>query len=438
MRGARTIRAVLVLAPLCALLAATGIAGVGRGGPGYWTSGRDMHFLYAAGLAWLAGDSPYDMDVLTSYAATVPGVDPQHLAKSGFAYLPQVLPLSVLLTALPLRGATVLMTLLNLASIAVIALVCIRLAARVTSTPTAVQPAGPPLWMFVAVVVLGSPFTSHVLWLGQTSLLMTACILAAWYLARQGREVWAGVILALASSKIQLALLPLLWLALERRARLVVAAVAALACVIALPLWASGGPVALAGDWLRALESYRNGPYNSPSFRHTFSLESSLAAAGIPRTSLGLAAVVSFLLVWRRRHESTDLSILGALAAIGVLFIYAHDYDLVCLTPLFTALWMATAGHRRARLVLLASLAVVFLPNRALRGLDLPDALRWRETVVLAQLAWLWWLCARGRNHPAQIPGSRSGLALPATNTDDSHFDSLEGRSWLPSTAPKD
>lgn len=336
------------------------------------------------------------MDVLTSFAVTVPGVYPPHLAKSGFAYMPQVLPLCVLLSALPLRGATVLMTVLNLASVAVISLVCTRLAARLTPTPTgAAQPASRTPWIFVAAVVLGSPFTSHTFWLGQTSLLTTASVLAAWYLMRQGREAWAGVLLAFASSKIQLALLPLLWLGLERRARLLLAAAAAMIFMIAWPLWVSGGPVALAGDWLHAVNVYRSGPYNSATFRHTFSLESLLTAAGIPAASLVPVAAVSFLLWWRRRHDLTDLSILGALAAIGVLFVHAHDYDLVGLTPLFAALWMAAAGHGKARLVLLASLALVFLPNRALRGLDLPDWLRWREAVVLAQLAWLWWLSSR-------------------------------------------
>jgi hypothetical protein len=151
----------------------------------------------------------------------------------------------------------------------------------------------------------------------------------------------------------------------------------------------------LAGEWLSALSAYRSGPYNVASFRHVFSLESLLAAAGIPPVGLVPVAAVTFLLLWRRRNKLTDLSILGALAAIGVLFVYAHDYDLVCLTPLFAALWLATAGQANLRLVLLASLALLFLPNRALRGLDLPDWLRWREALVLAQLAWLWWLSSR-------------------------------------------
>jgi hypothetical protein len=300
----RTARLVVLLLAPAALLAATGILGVGRS-QSYWRSGWDMHFLYTAGRAWLDGLSPYDPDVLAGVAAGVRGVYAGQLRRSGFAYMPQVFPLCAALSALPLRRATVLMTLVNLAAVGVVIAGCVRLATPRSRAAALPPPPGAEPWAFVAPVVLASPFTSQVLWLGQTSLLATALVLAAWCLLRQGREAWAGVLMALASGKIQLALLPLAWCALERRGRLLVVSLAAALAMMAVPIHVSGGPLALASEWLNAIETYRSNPYVSPGFRHTFSLQALLASAGIhvPGPALLPAAAPAILLLWAKRRE---------------------------------------------------------------------------------------------------------------------------------------
>lgn len=391
----RTLRLVALVVCPAALLIATGVAGVGRP-HGYWASGWDMHFLYAAGHTWLSGRNPYDLETLTAFAAGIDKVYPAHLAKSGFAYMPQSFPLCAALAALPLAGATVLMTLLNLASVGVVIWGCLRLATRAAPDHAQGHASSSRPWVFVAPAVLASPFTAQVLWLGQTSLLTTALVIAAWITARQGNDARGGVLLALASSKIQLALLPAVWLALERRARLTLAALAAAVAMLAVPLVASGGPLALTTDWLSALEAYRMSPYSSPAFPHSFSLHALLAAVGmeLPAPALVPAAALAVLLVWRQRRALGDLGVLGALLAVAVLLGPAHDYDLVSLAPLLTALWQA--GGPRARAVLLASLVLLFLPHRLLSGLELPEALRWREAVVVGQLAWLLLASRRG------------------------------------------
>jgi hypothetical protein len=177
-RRLATLRVVVLVLP-AALMIATGVLGLGRA-QSHRQSGWDMRFLYTAGRAWLAGRNPYQLDTFTEVAASMPGIYAEHLGRSGFAYMPQSFPLCVALGALPLRGATLFMTLLNLVSVGVVIAGCIRLATKRARASVGARPSLSEPWAFVAPVVLASPFTAQVLWLGQTSLLTSALVLAAW------------------------------------------------------------------------------------------------------------------------------------------------------------------------------------------------------------------------------------------------------------------
>ncbi|MCZ2096621.1 MAG: hypothetical protein LC121_10205, partial [Anaerolineae bacterium] len=45
----------------------------------------------------------------------------------------------------------------------------------------------------VAFAILGSPFTAHVVWLGNTTIIVAASLAGAWWLDRRGRPVVAGM-----------------------------------------------------------------------------------------------------------------------------------------------------------------------------------------------------------------------------------------------------
>src|SRR5262245_59373084 len=90
-------------------LVATGMVGVGRPGRGLAASNFDMAFLYAAGVCWRAGTSPYRLEAFLAAAQSVGTVN-----EGGFAYPPQSSTLCFLLSAFTVNGAKRVLWTVNL------------------------------------------------------------------------------------------------------------------------------------------------------------------------------------------------------------------------------------------------------------------------------------------------------------------------------------
>jgi hypothetical protein len=243
------------------------------------------------------------------------------------------------------------------------------------------------------VAVLASPFVQHVFWMGQTTLVALAALLAGWYLGVvSGRVGVGGVLLALSTLKPQVVAFPLVLLLLERRWALTLVGCAA-GCIAALPAAvASGGMVAMSRDWLHALSRYATGPVQTASFQHVFGVRSLLVLSGMGSSavSLAMAALVlaALTLLWATRDRLGTLGVLATSLALSVLFVYAHDYDLAVLAPLLVFAWIETEDRPVAGVALVIAVAALFTPQRLLRGWGLHGwALHWREVVVLGILA---------------------------------------------------
>jgi hypothetical protein len=368
----------------CAAMLAFGVVGIGRGG-GFSQSNGDMQFLYVAGTCWLRGVSPYSLGLM-DVARTIPGIELERL-QVGFAYPPLVAPLSMLLAAMPLAAARVAMTLLNLGCVAALSWLCVTLSSQTYQTRPGQEP-DPSLRWFVPVVVAGSPFTQHVLYMGQTSLLAITALLAGfWAVTQARREVLGGVLLAFSAIKPQVVVLPLLWLAFEKRWRVwgVIAVVTVFLCAYPISL---SGPIGLAREWLTAINRYEHGPVQVAGFQHVFSLQSLLASSGLPAPSLVPLALAGFYILWWRRATVPEGDVPGLLTAVSFLFVYAHDYDLAALAPFLTMLWTRIRQRTGASVAYSAMVALLFVPQRALRGASTGVLLHWREIIVLAMLAW--------------------------------------------------
>jgi hypothetical protein len=119
--------------------------------------------------------------------------------------------------------------------------------------------------------------------------------------------------------------------------------------------------------------------------------------------SLAAIALLSTIGVWAARRALSDLDALGLVLAISALFVYVHDYDLAMLAPFYAALWTSARRSDLRTAAVSLAFAMLFFPQRALRGRVPPGVLHWRELVLLGAVGWF---CAsRFKQTPrAQVP----------------------------------
>jgi hypothetical protein len=365
-------------------MVAFGIVGIGRGRE---PINADMRYLFAAGSAWLEGRNPYVRGDLIATTPASLGLDFAEL-HYGFAYPPQASLLCMYLAFVGLRAASASIVLLNLIAIVALAWGCSKLA--VVSAPQA----GPPAigdrqaqqiarWMVPALIV-GNPFTHHVLFMGQTSLIAAALLVCGWYLVYGKQSIWlGGALLGATTLKPQIAALPILYLLLDRRLRVLGVAALASLLLAAPALWLNG-PVVSIRTWLDALALYQGGEFQVAGFQHVFGIQSLLASAGVNIPNLYPLALAAVVVLRLRGQHLAPGETLGLIAAASLLFIYAHDYDLVGLAPLLAALWMRTRVSATLALVFLLGVAGLFVPQRLLRGSLPGPVLHWRECLTVA------------------------------------------------------
>jgi hypothetical protein len=388
----------LALALAVGALLAFGVRGVGRTGP----SNLDANFLIVAGVAWRSGLNPYDPKVYGAVSRSIPAVEAVREltgvgapAVRGFSYPPTIAPLCLALSWVPPLAAGLVVTLLNLAAAVALAVCTRRLALREVSG----LPAGAEGWI-VPAIALASPFVAHVTWIGQTTLFAAAFLAAGWGVrATPGREAIGGILLACSAIKPQVALLPLLWVVLEHDWRVLAALAAAGVALVSVPLLQLG-PVELTRSWLDSLTLYQSlgataGDVNAIGFQNMFGLRHLLAASGLDCPSLTPVALVALGALWLWRRWFSDLEILGLLLAASALLVYAHDYDLAMLAPFLAALWVRARTSEAATAAVAVVLALLFFPQRLLRGAVSAGALHWRELVLCAAVVGLVALAAR-------------------------------------------
>lgn len=367
--------ALLFLTAALVALVLFGMLGVGRGGSVF---AHDMRYLYGAGAVWLEGASPYELDTFKAAMLALLGV-----ASDSFAYPPNAFPLAAILGSGSPARADLLIGLLNLLALAGLALF----------VRAALPAAASRLLVLVTIALLvGNPFTAHVFWMGQTTLIAAALVYGAWLCAHRRMDVLAGVLLGLSAFKPQIAFLVGLWFLLDRRWLLLAAAAGATLAASAWPI-ATGG---LQGSWLAwaaTLHEYQSTGFNTVTFRHVFGLRSLLAGLGLPAPSLlpaGIAALIGLYLM-RRRYD--EIWLVNAILIISFLLLFAHDYDLAPVAIIAAPLLMAARG-RPGLLVLLCLLAaVIFFPQRVWQALELGPVARSRELALLALLGLYLRLC---------------------------------------------
>jgi hypothetical protein len=350
----------------------------------------DTRMFYVAGKMWMEGRNPYTYAEYMSSCVAMFGSDQYfvtEVASTGFAYMPTAFPFCALVALWQPMPAFYFMLALNLAAVGAAALYAFRLSA--VGVPEG--PLRDSLRYFVPALVIGSPFTTHIVFQGQTTMVVIAALVAGWYYTFvRPRPILAGVLFALCTMKPQVALFALAGLFLQRRWRAAIAAAITSLLFAAYPLSLAGRPVVFVRDWLAVAHAYTTLPTNVVGTPNIFGLQSLLVAAGIPAPSLALLALPLLAGVWWFRDRIEPDELLAILVGSACLLLYMHDYDLAALAPIHGCLWKRAGRDRRAMLGTAAFYALLFAPQRGVRVLGAAHALlHWREVVLLVAVVWL-------------------------------------------------
>ncbi len=321
-----------------------------------------------------------------------------YMPSTSFAYPPYTAPLCLVLALFAEPHAKVAITVLNVVSLALLALYCDKTLRREADLG---HPWETWKWLILAIVV-GNFFTVLVIRSGQTSLLVIAALAWGWHFAHQNRWLLAGSLLPIAAIKPQVAALVFVWLLLDRQFK-------ALGAAALFGIVASLIPVVLTQsvnvftDWLLiGIPSYQSLPVNQYG-GGVFGLPNLLHDLGIDLpTLLPLGLLMAFYLHWRLHLDPMDA--LAILVAGALLLGLVHPYDLCGLVFLVPAIWRHV-HQRSARecTIAVCLLVALLMPRRIIYGI-LPFA-HYREILVFATLMLLIVLVNKARGGPPIAEG---------------------------------
>lgn len=375
---------IIILGMAVASMLAFGVFGIGRDGgfgQGPYDMGFDMKILYIGGLTWLQGLNAYDPQIASQVSGGLVSAQ-----RYDFAYPPQIAPFVLLLGLFPFAKARALMILLNLFSILAVAFFCVRFVQR-GSIKELDDTSSAPKW-FIPAIIIGNPFTAHILWMGQTSMIATAAWVGGWYFAERKRWLLSGILIGFSTFKPQVTLLILIWLLLERRLRLLGVAALSILIFSLYPMLITG-PIAVFKYWLGSLKIYTSLVHNSLGFQNIFGLQNALHSLGINLPNLLPVGVILVGILWWQRRQFLHDDIIGILPAIALLMGFSHDYDLVVLAPLVAVFWRHLHHNEEQSLVGIIVMASMFFPQRFLRPLKIDFLLHYRVFILVGALIWL-------------------------------------------------
>lgn len=233
-----------------------------------------------------------------------------------------------------------------------------------------------PAWLLVlaAVIAMGK-FYGHEIVLGQMNALFGVIVLLAIGALRGGREVRAGLLLALAVVVKPYAIIFVPWLLARRRPASIVACLAGLMCVLALPaaVYGVGGNIELHRAWWTTVtESTAPNLANADNVSIA-GLYAKWLGPGGPSAVLALATGVVLLAViglafLRRRGLSFPEALEGALLLTAIPLLSPQGWDYVFLISTPAIAFLVNYEDRLPRVLRIAAIAAI-----AVVGLSLFD-----------------------------------------------------------------
>ncbi len=339
---------------------------------------QDFRIFFSIGRCWVQGGNPYDPAQLSdTHAAFFTSV-----TRERCYYPPQSLPMLAALGAAGPRVGAALVAGLNVAGVLTL-LWCVRHQLR-RPLGHAVAPVHGLRNHLILIPLALYPGTLGLIRYGQIGLPAMACIYGGWLLVSRGRPWIGGVLLGLATYKPQYALLPLLYLLLERQWRCLFTA-AATTALLAAPAMISLGPITAVRDWLSCVAAYQELPYNQLGHHLVCGLPSLLAAAGVEMPAglyVQVPAVAAAVALWLGRRRIAVDDMLGLLLSAQFTLGVGRYHDLLLLAPLWASLGLRSSRGRAWCLSLALGYLVLWLPTRLF---ILTDTTPWHhlKTVVI-------------------------------------------------------
>lgn len=367
------------------ILVITSIGGVGRYGT--FGTGGDHAYFAAAGTAWNSGHTPYNQDELQQACAQFYHQTTHEAPQltSSFAYPPNIYPYTLLGSEPNYQTALVLTGALNL-----LAGIALSASAFLLFRKFTINDNDRPLSMlfsFIAAsLILLSPFASHNIWMSQTSLLATSLFVIGWMIAHCG-YVWFGcVVLSLGLFKPNLGIV-LAPIALIRWPKQFFITSLSIGIACAAYPFIQQGPIRSITDWLHAAGEYANAKQNKLTFRHSFGMKSLFAQLGLNPAIAYVMLTPIIALVYANRKRLNAYDALAIALFIPVLFVKAHDYDLVAASVGIVCLCARTRHSPLGFALVLVMTFVLYTPSRLVFSLELGTlADRYRELVAYMML----------------------------------------------------
>ena len=349
------IRIIFLLVGICLLT----YVGILRGGD---AANADMSYLYSAGVAWSKGLSPYGSNNFVDIIR--PLLKGRAVEELIFAYPPWSAPLCMALTIFPFAQATIMMKIISLVSFAITSFFCIQLA----NSPKKIsgENVETGAWYFIPALLAMATPTSTTLWLGQTSLIISAALLGTFYCSQRNKWLLSGVLLAIAAMKPQLSILVILWFILERRWKILGSMMISLLIFSIIPIHISG-ITHVFSDWLNVIHQYKSTTLNTEQGgTYVFTLRNLLFFLGINVPNLIPLGLLFTVLIWIKKVEFMNEDILPILLIISILCGTSHIYDLVILSPVVSSFYSHLQGKKI--IMSLVCMAIISAPSRYLNG----------------------------------------------------------------------
>ena len=176
--------------------------------------------------------------------------------------------------------------------------------------------------------------------------------------------------------------------------KILVSAVATVLLMACYPL-ATRGAMGSLKDWTTALSSYSESAYNTNAAVHKVGLPVLCESLGLhlPGILSGILCLGALATIWTFRAKLRSLETISMLLSTDFIFSgLNHDYDYLCVMPLFAAM-IDRCGVQKSRWIPLLMLTFsLFIPQRFVREAGCLPLDQWRSVVLtLSALVLITW-----------------------------------------------
>ncbi len=339
-----------------------GIYGLLRSG----VFGFDFVVFHKAGLEFLHGVNPWLAAVDTG---------------APFSYPPQLASFIAFYGALSFKAALYIHTAINLCAIASIAYLANCWFLGITNLRNMSLAQG-----LCLSFLIGNPFVAHSLYEGQWTIVAVAMLYWSWHFLQKNKWILSGLFLGLATIKPQVSILYIIWLLFGLNLRVLFVG-GMLAVFMLLPAIMVFGFLETFSGWFVSMDDYMQQYANIPGSPYVVGFEGLFVSLGVERSG-GVFKIISVLCAFAlyiKRKQISPLLVVNGFLVSALSFIYGHDTDYVTLSLLWSY-FLFLAFQKQSYIALgtvMATLFIMFFPQRIIRAMDVSILVHSRTLVVL-------------------------------------------------------